>query len=139
MNAASAIEATLVGRHLVSLDSDAAWVEKYKPLQSSTHLIEYEKDPASIVVNTSTFFPGVRQGVIFIDHAPGETRHVALDRARTLADYVVIHDAEDYGYGLERVFKTYKHVRKFRYMRPWTAVCSDARPIFSSPYPEDGP
>lgn len=51
-------------------------------------------------------------GLLFIDHAPGEHRKVAIERMMDRADIIVVHDTEQGGagdYGFEPVFS------KFRY------------------------
>jgi len=56
---------------------------------------------------------GVRSiDVAFVDHAPGERRHVELARLREKATFVIVHDSEQDGagdYRLEPVLDTYAY------------------------------
>jgi hypothetical protein len=54
----------------------------------------------------------VHHGLIFIDHAPGEHRKVAIERMMDRADIIVVHDTEQGGagdYGFEPVFTKFKY------------------------------
>jgi hypothetical protein len=51
-------------------------------------------------------------GLLFIDHAPGEHRKVAIERMIDSADIIVVHDTEQGGagdYGFEPVFAKFKY------------------------------
>lgn len=51
-------------------------------------------------------------GLILIDHAPGEHRHIAAAMMAQRADIVVLHDAEETGsgnYQYEKVYPMYKY------------------------------
>ncbi len=50
--------------------------------------------------------------LLFIDHAPGEQRKVAIERMMDQADIIVVHDTEQGGagdYGFEPVFAKFKY------------------------------
>lgn len=54
--------------------------------------------------------------LVFIDHAPGEHRRIAVERYRNIADVMVIHDTEegaDYVYGINGIIKTFRYIRHF--------------------------
>jgi hypothetical protein len=50
--------------------------------------------------------------LLFIDHAPGEHRKVAIERMMDKADVIVVHDTEQVGagdYGFEPIFAKFKY------------------------------
>lgn len=109
---------------LVTVDSDAGWLAKYTHLASDRHLFEHLAFPAS------TRWLDEPWGVVFVDHAPGNNRYAAIERACSVAEYVVCHDTETLGYGLEDLLNSCKYRKDFRYARPWTTVVSDCREIW---------
>jgi len=110
------------GRFLVSIDSDAEWLSRFKHLESDSHRFEHLADPAA------RDWLNKEWSVVFVDHAPGNTRQPAIERARSRAELVLLHDSEDIGYGMEEDFwKTFKAYKHHRYSRPWTTVASDRR------------
>jgi len=52
-------------------------------------------------------------GLLFVDHAPGEHRKVAIERMKDKAEIIVIHDTEEGGQGDYR-FDTIWHLFKYR-------------------------
>lgn len=51
-------------------------------------------------------------GLFFCDHAPGEHRHVVVERMANKADIIVIHDTEEGGagdYKFERIWHLFKY------------------------------
>lgn len=123
------------GRAIVSIDNNQEWLLKYSTTLATTHHeFFHDQDPGK---STLWGENGERYGVVFVDHAPGETRKAAVERARNIADFCVIHDAEDVGYQIWETLESFKYKRHFRFMRPWTSVVSMTREIFESPYPEE--
>jgi hypothetical protein len=52
-------------------------------------------------------------GLLFVDEAPGENRHVSIEKMRDKTQIIVAHDSELNGAGnymYEKVFKTFKYV-----------------------------
>lgn len=49
--------------------------------------------------------------VAFVDHAPGEHRHIAVKRLAEFADIIVIHDSEEAatGYMLSKIWHLFKY------------------------------
>lgn len=75
---------TKAGRRFYSFDNSEIWCEKTK-----SHYVEsWDLDGLYVPC-----------GVCFIDHAPGEHRHVAVERLADKADIIVIHDTEEGGQG----------------------------------------
>lgn len=112
------------GRRLVTVESRQIWADKFTHLKTDWHTIEVCEDPATSPRLDEEW------GVVFVDHAPGETRTVAIDRARDLAEYVVVHDTEELSYGVEPLLDTFKYRKDFRRARPWTTVASETRPVW---------
>ena len=108
------------GRHLVTLELDAAWIENFVDLRTPGHEV--------ILATTDVAkSPLLREdwGVVFIDHSPGETRGAVITAARDHAEYVVAHDTEEIAnYGMEPSLNAFKYRRDFRRNRPWTTVAS---------------
>lgn len=55
-------------------------------------------------------------GVLFVDHAPGEHRKVALERMADRAEIIVVHDTELFSagaYGFEPLWSKFKYVLHF--------------------------
>jgi hypothetical protein len=122
-------EAALRGRKLVSVDNDLSWLKRFEePLRGHNHYFIHDRDPGSSVWLDEDW------SVVFVDHAPGETRARAIERVRDRAEYVVVHDTETASYGTYEVIETFKYKRHFRYTRPWTSAASMTREIFESPY-----
>lgn len=112
-------------RRLMTLESNDDWAQQFIDLRSDLHAIELVESISDAPELTS-----LRWGVVFIDHAPGETRALAIDRVRGFADYVVVHDTEELGYGMELAISSYKYRHDFRRHRPWTTVVSMTREIW---------
>lgn len=111
-------------RFLVTVDNDVSWLNKFASFETEKHVFQFLEDPAK------TEWLDKDWSVVFVDHAPGETRLNALLRARNKSDFIVVHDTEDLGYGLEDVLSSFKFRRDFRTSRPWTTVVSMSREIW---------
>lgn len=116
---------TKAGRRLVTVESDRGWLERFESMASELHTLVHHEDPAWVVAQAEPPW-----GVIFIDHAPGKTRRDALERASGKADFILVHDTEDLGYGLEDLLSSFRYRKDFRYSRPWTTAVSGTRVIW---------
>lgn len=114
------------GRLLVTVDNSAEYIEKFTHLLTELHKFEHLVDPAQ----TEWLNADKKWGVVFVDHAPGETRGRAVERAKEQAEFVVCHDTETLGYGVEDLLASFKHRVDFRRSRPWTTVASMTREIW---------
>jgi len=65
--------------------------------------------------------------IAFIDHAPGEHRHIAIARFSQLADIVVIHDSEPAatGYMLDRIWHHFKARIDWESNGAWASMVSN--------------
>ena len=116
-----------MNRPLMTLDNSEDRLKLFEPLVSKTHQFEFCIDPAQHEWLNGKF------GVVFVDHAPGESRRHAIERVRDKAEYIVCHDTEELGYGMEEALTTFKFRKDFKYARPWTTVVSMTKEIFSDP------
>ena len=107
------------GRLLVTVDNQAPWLDRFAPLASDGHRFELLADPAT------TAWLDREWSVVFVDHAPGETRGKAIDLARDAAEIICVHDSEELGYQLEPILTTFRYRYDHRVHRPWTTVISD--------------
>ncbi len=85
------------GRRFTSYESHEVWAIKCKS--------EFVKDWNDDML----YWPC---SVAFIDHAPGEHRHIAIQRMADKADIIVIHDSEEGGagdYKLDRIWHLFKY------------------------------
>lgn len=112
-------------RMLVTVDNSIEWIEKFTHLMADWHRFEHLVDPAK-----TEWLDWPHWGVVFVDHSPGNSRRYAIERARGCADYVVAHDTEELGYGLEDLLSTFKYRKDFRYSRPWTTIASDRQEVW---------
>lgn len=112
------------GRLLVTVDSNGGWLSRYARMASEWHIMQRLDDPSQ------SAWLDAEWSAVFIDHSPGETRGRAIERAREKADFLVIHDTEELGYGLEPILSAFRHRKDFRRARPWTTVVSMTREIW---------
>jgi hypothetical protein len=68
-------------------------------------------------------------GVVLVDHAPGETRGDVLEQLKDFDGIVIAHDTEpgqaDAGYGMRKMFVHYKYVLDFKTDGAWATVMSN--------------
>lgn len=92
-------------RKLVSYDNNAEYINKYEYLNNVDHSINYTENWDIDIVNNRKW------GLVFVDHAPGERRHVDAIAVKDIAQIVVIHDTEsEEGYLMNLVFPQYKYI-----------------------------
>lgn len=126
------------GRALITVDSNKDWLKRFEDLKTETHRFIYVKDPGRFLLSEFRLLPELQDfelklpwGVVFVDHSPGETRRHAIETARMhKAVYIVVHDTEELGYGVEDILASFKYRKDFRYARPWTSVVSDTHEIW---------
>jgi len=89
------------GRQFDTYDSNLEWANK----MNSGHVWDWDSDARWLDIWAPC-------GLLFVDHAPGEHRKVAIERMKDRAQIICVHDTEIGGagdYGFEPVFA------KFRY------------------------
>lgn len=95
-------------REFTSFESNPEWFNKM--VEKFPDLI-FVKNWDHVILGTK------RIGVLFIDHAPGERRKFDIDKYRSQADVIVVHDTEmsaDYGYKMSTVLDSFKYRKDFR-------------------------
>ncbi len=115
-----------MGRKLLTLDSDAAWIERFADLRHDDHQLCAFPDwtASEALVDAKTW------AVAFIDHGPDERRPLDIKRLTRRAEFVLVHDWNEPG-GLSvqpeilDLFR-YHWVSK---VRPRTVVLSNVRPF----------
>lgn len=110
------------GRELLSLESDAAWADRFGGMRDERHKIiappSWEASEAIVDAAAKDW------AVVFIDHGPNERRLVDARRLANRAEYVVMHDWDDGAYtDIAALFK-YNWVSQ---LGPKTAVMSNVR------------
>lgn len=123
----------VLGRELVSLDTDPRFVEEFEHLRTNgseaPHTIRLLKRwtlPESLTAR--------RWAVVLIDCAPADARLPLLERIRPRADFIVCHDTQP---EVERKYwdtalTTFAYRRDFQPLiasHPWTSVVSDVARI----------
>ena len=89
------------GRQFDTYDSDLEWANK----MNSSHVWNWDSNARWLDVWAPC-------GLIFVDHAPGEHRRVAIERMMDRADLIVVHDTEQGGagdYGVGHVLAKFKY------------------------------
>lgn len=113
-------------RSLDTVETDPAWLESFTDLRTDWHrLHSVELDGWDRL----TWIDERRWGLVFVDHRPGERRIVDIARLRGRADFLVVHDTEERGYGYEPVLATFPHRWDWKRCSAWTTVVSLEHPI----------
>ena len=129
-------------RDAYTVDSDVHWLAKFTAMGNSHHTFAYVSNVSQPGAFTDTPYKPQRldswdrvwrrqYGLVFVDHAPGERRHVDIQIFRNLTDVMLIHDTDNpTGYKFEPLLSTFRYRYKFR-RRPsinsYTDVVSDTR------------
>ena len=118
-----ALHLAVEDRLLVTIDNNEEWLKRYEGLASKTHVLECLPDPAA------SEWLSKKWSVVFIDHSPGESRGWAIEKVRPNSEFLVVHDTEELGYGIEDLLSSFKYRKDFKYARPWTTIVSDTKEI----------
>jgi hypothetical protein len=106
-------------RFIMSVDGDAAFIERFRHLTGPSHLFHHVPDWSKFDVRGL----GPIWEIAFIDHAPYQQRIVDLDRLRNRAKFLILHDAQAPEY--QKILSTFKHRINYTFMSPATTVVSD--------------
>jgi hypothetical protein len=115
-------------RLLVSLDSEAEWVEKFASFRSDSHKIKTEPDWD----DTTRYLQSVFWDVILIDHHPCERRAIDIKLLMHNARFMVVHDTEPraaHVYNYEPALSLFRYRWEFQALMPYTTVVSMTDPI----------
>lgn len=111
-------------RPLFSYESDMIFYRQFEQYRTDQHAIEY------VGTNWEVFQERHREpiGVLFSDEAPGHMRKYNISMYATLAQVIVVHDADestDHGYRLSWVKPLFKYHALHEYPGASTAVFSN--------------
>ena len=112
------LSALCLARHLLSVESDPAWLAQFDYLRRAGHRIELVEswDDAPI---------DVQWDVVLIDHAPAARRVVDIMRLKDLARLIVLHDTEHRLYEYDLIWPAFKYRAEWKRRAPWTSVVSN--------------
>ncbi len=112
-------------RHFETYDNDADWVKQLQKFDVQ-HVADWDDIPVDR-----------HWGVVFIDHAPPERRHIDVARFANSADYIVIHDSQrhlDQYFHYKDIYHLFKYKYKYGKVKPHTTVLSNFKELnFDTP------
>lgn len=112
--------------NILTLDSDAVFVERFAHLRSRRHRIEHA--PTWDVPEIDRPWGG-RWSIALVDHAPGERRVTEIKRLAEICDIIIIHDSEPaqrHGYGYDSIWPLFKHLRHDERLNTWATALSNS-------------
>lgn len=123
-------------RHLLSIDGDPTWADRFAGLESGRHDIKGVRDWAE----SEPMIDGFNEwAVVFIDHGPETRRVVDAKRLKDRAEFIVVHDwsnTDACAAWQEELLKMFKFSWVSK-VGPCTAVLSNKRPfVFPKGYVE---
>ena len=105
------------GREFTSYESDADYAEITKDY-GTQRIDDWDKVPVE------------KYGVVFIDSAPPERRHIDAVRFKDHADHIVIHDSQrhlDQYFHYKDIYPLFKYKYKYGKVKPHTTVLSNLK------------
>lgn len=109
------------GRHVISYETSPEWFAKFPNIESKRLIGRDDWLDVMAQHNDSA-------AIIFIDHAPGESREKCLEYlARGYRGIVICHDTEpaaDHGYKMRQHFNWFKYVAEVKCPGAWATVLS---------------
>ena len=115
----------LSGRRLYSFEASRKWFEKTVKNKKPFHFVEHVHDWDGVDLNQ-------RWGLAFIDHGPGERRHVDIKRLVNFANCIVVHDSEpqsDHVYQYSKIWDLFKYRIDYKKYRAWTTIISNSEDV----------
>jgi hypothetical protein len=110
------------GRKLLSLESDPEWLARFTAMRTPEHEIR-------LVTSWDDVDLGGPWAVAFVDHAPAARRVVDIERVRSRAQFIVVHDTEDPTYGYEPLLSSFRYRIDLREIGPHTKIVGDFKPL----------
>lgn len=108
-------------RELASYEDNLPWYEAHANYRSKHHSINLVSKWERVPIEKTHW------GLVFIDHAD-KRRAIDAWRARDVADYVILHDSNDYNekaYHYSRIYPSFKYRYNFRRLSPNTTILSN--------------
>ena len=113
-------------RPLISYDNDRQYLELNKKFEGGLHQVKYVANWDEAKIEDTHW------GLVFIDHAPPERRHIDVARVANTADYIVIHDSQrhlDPYFHYKKIYGLFKYKYVYRKVKPHTTVLSNFKDI----------
>jgi len=117
-------------RRLVTYEDNPDFAPFLKSFTSRSHTIHLIEDWHQIDLKT-------HWGLAFVDHDPiNDLKNITKRRQEMVlqlkdkADYIVIHDSNDKGYGNGEFWNNFKYVYHWTWATPNTSIVSDIKEIF---------
>lgn len=108
-------------RPLLSLESDAEWLERFRSMECQGHAIRLVTDWDA--VDVAQYW-----GLVVLDHAPAHRRIIEGRRVAAWADIVVVHDTEAACYDWSRLWSQFDWVFTFTKHPNWTSLAGRGTP-----------
>lgn len=126
------------GRLVVTMDSKAEWLNRFRYLESERHVFRLVDPPT--LDGWRIVLPGIlgeagRFSVALIDHSPADARNATAEIVRPFCDVLVVHDLWR-GTGMKPLTASLlqaKYSRKYSRSRPATGVLSDTVDVTAWP------
>ena len=109
-------------RKLVTYENNKDFYDICHQFQSKNHSIRFIENWDEMDFKT-------HWSLVFIDHHPAERRVVDVINFKDSADYIVMHDTEDYRYGFDKAFPLFKYRYDWKDCTPYTSVVSNSKDL----------
>ena len=109
-------------RRLYSFETSEKWYKKATQVQKPFHFVKHVTDWDQVNLNQ-------RWGLAFVDHSPGERRHIDIKRLINFANCIVVHDSEpqsDNVYQYSKIWDLFKYRVDYKKYRAWTTILSNS-------------
>lgn len=119
------------GRKLVSYETDPAWFESYRSLESTNHHLELVKNWSVLDLGGPWDFAFVDCSPAFQERPDVSPRVSLVNRLRGRCKFIACHDTEadippsGGGFGWKSLDGTFKYQTVLDKFRPWTTIYSD--------------
>lgn len=109
------------GRMLYSYENNFEWFKKFQHLTDELHKVQHVTDWDEVSISHPS------PSVVLIDHAPGERRHIDVERFSKTAQIIVIHDSEPAatGYMMDKIWGLFKYRRDHKSPGAWASMVSN--------------
>jgi len=113
------LHAACAGRHLVSVDRHAPWVQRFAHMRSKDHAVICAPDGAELAAH--------EWDVVLVDSTPAQGRIEEIARLRATSRLLVIHDTEPGRpvYRYDQILPSFPHARVWDREPTWTTIVSD--------------
>jgi hypothetical protein len=113
--------ATTYQRQVFSFESSQGWYDRAKKYENRWHHIVHVPDWDAAQIEQPW-------GMAFVDHSPGKRRPREVVRLAPWAQYIVIHDTQDFSdgeYQFSKAWPSFQYRHDYKKVVPWTSVVSN--------------